>query len=93
MGISPEKPKPKTTSGLPLSGQVVVVTGTLPTISREEAEDLLVKLGAKVTGSVSSKTTILIAGEKAGSKLEKARAQGIPIVDEEWLLTRSPPKE
>jgi len=85
LGIATEKPVPKTTSDLPLSGQTAVVTGTLPTLSREEAETLLIKLGAKVTGSVSRKTTVLIAGEKAGSKLDKAEELGIPIRDEAWL--------
>jgi len=85
LGITPEKPAPITAKGLPLSGQTAVVTGTLPTLSREEAETLLVKLGAKVTGSVSRKTTILIAGEKAGGKLDKAREFAIPIRDEAWL--------
>ncbi|MDR1841404.1 MAG: NAD-dependent DNA ligase LigA [Holophagales bacterium] len=86
LGINPEKPAPKTTNGLPLFGQTAVVTGTLPTLSREEAEALLIKLGAKVTSSVSRKTTVLIAGEKAGSKLDKADALGIPVRDEAWLI-------
>jgi DNA ligase (NAD+) len=72
--------------GLPLSGQVAVVTGTLPTLSREEAETLLKRLGAKVTGSVSPKTTLLLAGDKAGSKLAKAQQLGIAVQEEGWLL-------
>jgi DNA ligase (NAD+) len=86
LGIRPEAPKPRDLGGLPLSGQVAVVTGTLPTLGREEAEALLKELGAKVTGSVSAKTTVLVAGEKAGSKLDKAQALGIPVRDEAWLL-------
>ncbi|WP_243322659.1 NAD-dependent DNA ligase LigA [Geothrix sp. SG200] len=86
LGIHPTPPVPRDRSGLPLSGEVAVVTGTLPTLSREEAEALLKRLGAKVTGSVSAKTTLLVAGEKAGSKLAKAEALGIPVRDEGWLL-------
>jgi DNA ligase (NAD+) len=86
MEIHPEPPKPRDLSGLPLAGQVAVVTGTLPTLGREEAEALLKELGAKVTSAVSAKTTMLVAGEKAGSKLAKAEALGIPVRDEAWLL-------
>lgn len=88
LGIAPLPPAPRTAADLPLSGEVAVVTGTLPTLSREEAEALLKRLGAKVTGSVSAKTTLLVAGEKAGSKLAKAEALGIPVHDEAWLLSR-----
>jgi DNA ligase (NAD+) len=86
LGVQPAAPEPRDLSGLPLSGQVAVVTGTLPTLSREEAEALLKQLGAKVTNSISAKTTLLVAGEKAGSKLAKAEALGIPVRDEAWLL-------
>ncbi|HEX9010291.1 MAG TPA: helix-hairpin-helix domain-containing protein, partial [Holophagaceae bacterium] len=85
LGIAPAPPEPRDRGGLPLSGEVAVVTGTLPTLSREEAEALLKRLGAKVTGSVSAKTTVLVAGEKAGSKLAKAESLGIPVRDEAWL--------
>ena len=88
MGIHPEPPVPGDFSALPLKGQVAVVTGTLPTLSREDAEALLKKLGAKVSGSVSAKTTLLIAGEKAGSKLAKAQELGISVQDEGWLMSR-----
>jgi len=88
MGIHPEPPVPRDLSALPLKGQVAVVTGTLPTLSREDAEALLKQLGAKVTSSVSAKTTLLIAGEKAGSKLAKAQELGIPVQDEAWLMSR-----
>ena len=85
LGVRPAPPAPRDLAGLPLSGEVAVVTGTLPSLSREEAEARLKRLGAKVTGSVSPKTTLLLAGEKAGSKLAKAEALGIPIRDEAWL--------
>ncbi len=83
-GIAPAAPEQRQ-GALPLAGQVAVVTGTLPTLGREEAEALLKRLGAKVTGSVSAKTTLLLAGEKAGSKLAKAEQLGIPVRDEAWL--------
>ena len=88
LGIQPTPPKARERGTLPLSGQVAVVTGTLPTLSREAAEALLKELGAKVTGAVSAKTTLLIAGEKAGSKLAKAQELGIAVQDEDWLLGR-----
>ncbi len=90
MGIAPEAPEPVDRSALPLSGEVAVVTGTLPSLSREDAEVLLKRLGAKVTGSVSKKTTLLLAGEKAGSKRAKAEELGIAIRDEAWLLGMAP---
>jgi DNA ligase (NAD+) len=85
LGVRPAPPEIRA-GALPLAGQVAVVTGTLPTLGREEAEALLKRLGAKVTGSVSAKTTVLVAGDKAGSKLLKAQELGIPIRDEAWLL-------
>ena len=85
LGVQPVPPELRDRSGLPLSGEVAVVTGTLPVLSREEAEAWLKRLGAKVTGAVSPKTTLLLAGEKAGSKLAKAEALGIPVRDEAWL--------
>jgi DNA ligase (NAD+) len=75
-------------SRLPLAGQVAVVTGTLPSLGREQAEALLKRLGAKVASAVSIKTTVLVAGEKAGSKLAKAQQLGIPVRDEAWLLAQ-----
>ncbi len=76
------------TEGLPLSGQTVVITGTLPDMSREEAAELVKQNGGKVTGSVSKKTTFLLAGEAAGSKLTKARELGIPVLSLEELLEK-----
>jgi DNA ligase (NAD+) len=66
----------------PLSGKTFVITGTLPTLSRDEAKDLLEASGAKVAGSVSKKTDYLLAGEDAGSKLVKAQALGVVVLDE-----------
>lgn len=68
-----------------LSGKTFVITGTLPTMSREEAKTFIEAHGGKVTGSVSKKTSYLVAGEAAGSKLEKANALGIPVLDEAGL--------
>jgi DNA ligase (NAD+) len=68
--------------GQPLAGQTWVITGTLPTWGRDEAREILEKAGAKVSESVSKKTTMLLAGEAAGSKLDKAQKLGIKIVSE-----------
>jgi DNA ligase (NAD+) len=66
----------------PLAGLTFVITGTLPSLSREEAKALIESHGGKVTGSVSNKTNYLLAGEAAGSKLDKAQQLGVPILDE-----------
>ena len=70
----------------PFAGKVLVLTGSLSILSRDEAKDRLTALGAKVTGSVSKKTDMLIAGEAAGSKLAKAQELGIPVIDEEEMI-------
>jgi len=67
------------------SGKTFVLTGTLPTLSREEASALIVAAGGKTSGSVSKKTSYVLAGEEAGSKLDKAREQGVPVIDEAEL--------
>ncbi len=69
-----------------LSGKTVVVTGTLPTLSRRDAEDLIAQAGGHAAGSVSRKTDFVVAGENAGSKLDKATALGIPVIGEKELL-------
>lgn len=69
-----------------LSGKTFVLTGTLPTLSRDQAKELLEAAGAKIAGSVSQKTSFVVAGSEAGSKLDKATELGIPILDEATLL-------
>lgn len=71
----------------PLAGKTLVLTGTLPTLSRDEAKALIEAAGGKVSGSVSKKTHYVVAGEEAGSKLEKARELGVTILDEDGLQT------
>lgn len=68
-------------------GKTFVLTGTLPTLSRDEAREHIEAAGGKVSGSVSRKTRYVVAGEAAGSKLEKAQMLGIEILDEAALLT------
>lgn len=70
------------TQGGALTGKTFVITGTLPTMGRDEAKALIEANGGKVTGSVSKKTSYLVAGEAAGSKLDKANALGIPVLSE-----------
>ena len=69
-----------------LSGMTIVVTGTLPTLGRKEVTELIERNGGKCTGSVSKKTTLVVAGEEAGSKLTKAQELGIRVIDEAQLL-------
>ena len=71
--------------GTALAGMTLVVTGTLPHLSRQEAEALIVRNGGKASGSVSKKTAYLVAGEAAGSKLTKAQSLGVPVIDEAEL--------
>lgn len=75
-------------AGQPLAGQSVVVTGTLARMSRDQAEDLIRRLGGRPAGSVSRKTSFLLVGENAGSKLTKAQALGVPILTEEDFFTK-----
>lgn len=86
-GLQWQEGEPAPRALLPLAGQTFVLTGTLPTLSREEAKERLEAAGAKVAGSVSKKTSYVVAGEEAGSKLDKARELGVPIIDEAEMLT------
>lgn len=94
-GVNWPAPRVIETAGAPLAGLTFVLTGTLETMSREAAEDALRALGAKASGSVSSKTSYLIAGRDAGSKLRKASELGVSILDEAALQhileTKRPP--
>ncbi len=85
-GIDPKFAKRAADQPLPLAGKTVVVTGTLPTLGRTEIEALIVQLGGKASGSVSKKTSFLIAGESAGSKLDKAKELGVAVLSEAEFL-------
>ncbi|KGE20501.1 NAD-dependent DNA ligase LigA [Paenibacillus wynnii] len=84
---APEAPRPVSTNSF-FSGKTVVLTGTLHKLTRDEAAERLEALGAKVSGSVSKKTDLVIAGEKAGSKLAKAQQLGIQVIEDEDELLR-----
>jgi DNA ligase (NAD+) len=71
----------------PLTGKAFVLTGTLPSLSREEATELIVAAGGRVSGSVSAKTDYVVVGEAPGSKLDRARELGIAVLDEKGLKT------
>jgi DNA ligase (NAD+) len=85
-GVHWKESAPQRRAEGPLAGQAIVLTGSLASLTRDEAKDKLEALGAKVAGSVSKKTSFVVAGEAAGSKLEKARALGVEIWDEAKLL-------
>jgi DNA ligase (NAD+) len=85
-GVTWTEGEPTAGASLPLAGQTFVLTGTLPTLSRDQAKDMLEALGAKVAGSVSKKTHCVVAGAEAGSKLVKAQELGIKVLDEAGLL-------
>ena len=84
-GLTWTEGPPAAVTPQPLSGKTFVITGTLPTLSRDEAKDLLEAAGAKVAGSVSKKTDYLLAGLEAGSKLDKAQALGVAVIDEQQM--------
>jgi DNA ligase (NAD+) len=85
-GVHWKESAPRGGADGPLAGQTVVLTGTLASLSRDEAKDKLEALGAKVAGSVSKKTSFVVAGEAAGSKLAKAESLGVAVWDEDRLL-------
>ena len=93
-GVAMTEPRAVSADG-PLAGKAYVLTGTLPTLSRQQAADLIEQAGGRVTGSVSKKTDAVVAGADAGGKLEKARALGIEVIDEDELKRRAlaPPPE
>ncbi|VVE15014.1 DNA ligase (NAD(+)) LigA [Pandoraea communis] len=84
-GVTWPESEPAAVAPLPLAGKTFVLTGTLPTLSRDEAKAMLEERGAKVAGSVSAKTDYVVAGADAGSKLAKAEALGVPVLDEEAM--------
>jgi DNA ligase (NAD+) len=85
--VTTTEPTPRGAGGA-LAGKTVVITGTLPTLSRARATELLEGAGAHVTSGVSKATSFVVAGAEAGSKLEKARQLGIETIDEAELLRR-----
>ncbi len=95
-GVTWKEQEPQRAEALPLNGLTFVITGTLSGLQREAAEDALRELGAKVSGSVSKKTSYLVVGADAGSKLAKAQSLGVAILDEaaleQILKTKKPPE-
>jgi DNA ligase (NAD+) len=85
LGVHWTEGEPAVAAVLPLSGKTLVITGTLPSMGRDEAKDLIEAAGGKVAGSVSKKTDYLLAGSEAGSKLTKAQDLGVPVIDEAQL--------
>ena len=85
-GVHWEEGEPAEKAPQVLAGLTVVLTGTLPTLGRDTAKDMLEAAGAKVSGSVSKKTSYVVAGAEAGSKLAKAEELGVPVLDEAGML-------
>ncbi len=91
LGVNMLQPRRNVAAGLPFSGKNVVITGTLESMGRKEAQELVKSLGGKSAGAVSKKTDLVVAGEKAGSKLAKAREFGVEVIDEAEFLKRAHP--
>jgi DNA ligase (NAD+) len=85
-GIKPQSAEKVAASDSAFAGKTVVITGTLPSMSRDEAKEKLLAAGAKVTGSVSANTDYLLAGDKAGSKMTKAEKLGVQVIDEATMI-------
>ncbi len=85
-GLTWQEGEPAARAPQPLAGKTFVLTGTFPTLSRDQAKDLLEAAGAKVAGSVSKKTDYVVAGAEAGSKLDKAQTLGVAVIDEAAML-------
>jgi len=85
-GVRTTQPKRRAIHGSALEGKTVVITGTLESMGRKEAQELVKQLGGKAVGSVSAKTDLVVAGEAAGSKLDKANKLGIKVIDEREFL-------
>ena len=86
-GVTPEAPQARPAGGA-FEGMTVVVTGTLEHFSRAEAEEAVRNAGGKAAGSVSKKTSLVVAGEAAGSKLAKAESLGVPVIGEAEFMKR-----
>ena len=87
-GVQPQEVEAVEQGDLPLAGMTVVITGTLSTLSRRDAEALVEQNGGKAAGSVSKKTSFVVVGESAGSKADKAQALGIPMLSEAEFLAK-----
>jgi DNA ligase (NAD+) len=88
LGLTLTEPAAAETEG-PLAGQTYVITGTLPSLSRSKAMEVIEAAGGQVANSVSKKTSAVVVGADAGSKLERAKALGIPVIGEVELLRRA----
>ena len=83
VNMASQQPEPSVVGPGPLAGKTFVLTGTLQTMTREQGEEAIERLGGKVSGSVSKKTTGLVVGADAGSKLDKAKKLGVPLLTED----------